>query len=128
MKKFRERITENGIDYMLVGDYYTPDLDLELEDDERPIDKWGRLHREYLKEKRPAVYSSLLLRGKLWSYLADLDKQAERRLELMIEQMKQAEGVNEELKANDQIKWIQMVYNIRNRAEEIVRNELIYYI
>lgn len=126
MEKLKERIIENGTDYVLVGDYYIPDLG--LEEDERPIGKWGRIHRKYLKEKHPAVYSSLLLSGKLWSYLDDLDKQAVERLEIIMEQMKQAEGVNEELKARDQMKWIQMIYSIQNRAEEIVRNELSYCI
>lgn len=126
MEKLKERITENGIDYILVGDYYIPDL--QLEDDERLIARWGRMHQEYLKEKRPALYSSLLLSGKLRSYLDDLDKQAVERLEIIMEQMKQAEGVNEKLKARNQMKWIKMIYSIQNRAEEIVRNELIYCI
>ncbi len=124
MEKLKERITENGIDYILVGDYYIPDLKLPEED--RPIGRYGRLHRDYLKEEHPARYSSLVLTGKLWTYLADLNEQAEERLDLIIEQMKIAEGVTEELKARNQLEWVGRMNNIRNRAEEIIRSELIY--
>ena len=124
MEKLKERITENGIDYILVGDYYIPDLKLPEED--RPIGRFGRLHREYLKQEHPARYSSLILTGKLWTYLADLNEQAEERLDLIIEQMKAAEGVTEELKARNQLEWVDRMNNIRNRAEEIVNSELIY--
>lgn len=124
MEKLKERITENGIDYILVGDYYIPDLKLPEED--RPIGRFGRLHREYLKQEHPARYSSLILTGKLWAYLADLNEQAEERLDLIIEQMKAAEGVTEELKARNQLEWVGRMNNIRNRAEEIINSELIY--
>lgn len=124
MEKLKERITENGIDYVLVGDYYIPDLKLPEED--RPIGRFGRLHREYLKQEHPARYSSLILTGKLWTYLADLNEQAEERLDLIIEQMKAAEGVTEELKARNQLEWAGRMNNIRNRAEEIINSELIY--
>lgn len=124
MEKLKERITENGIDYILVGDYYIPDLKLPEED--RPIGHYGRLHREYLKQEHPARYSSLILTGKLWTYLADLNEQAEERLDLIIEQMKAAEGVTEELKARNQLEWVGRMNNIRNRAEEIINSELIY--
>ena len=151
MEKLKERITENGIDYILVGDYYIPDL--KLPEENRPIGRYGRLHRDYLKEEHPARYSSLILtgklwtyladlneqadrqgmsiisrsgKGKLWTYLADLNEQAEERLDLIIEQMKAAEGVTEELKARNQLEWVGRMNNIRNRAEEIIRSELIY--
>ena len=124
MEKLKERITENGIDYILVGDYYIPDLKLPEED--RPIGRYGRLHREYLKQEHPARYSSLILTGKLWTYLADLNEQAEKRRDLIIEQMKAAEGVTEELKARNQLEWVGRMNNIRNRAEEIINSELIY--
>ena len=104
MEKLKERITENGIDYILVGDYYIPDL--KLPEENRPIGRYGRLHREYLKQEHPARYSSLILTGKLWTYLADLNEQAEERLDLIIEQMKAAEGVTEELKARNQLEWV----------------------
>ena len=124
MEKLEEKITENGIDYILVGDCYIPDL--KLPEENRPIGRYGRLHREYLKQEHPARYSSLILTGKLWTYLADLNEQAEERLDLIIEQMKAAEGVTEELKARNQLEWVGRMNNIRNRAEEIIKNELIY--
>ncbi len=124
MEKLKERITENGIDYILIGDYYIPDL--KLPEENRPIGRYGRLHREYLKQEHPARYSSLILTGKLWTYLADLNEQAEERLDLIMEQMKAAEGVTEELKAQNQLEWVGRMNNIRNRAEEIINSELIY--
>ena len=124
MVKLKERITENGIDYILVGDYYIPDL--KLPEESRPIGLYGRLHREYLKQEHPARYSSLILTGKLWTYLADLNEQAEERLDLIMEQMEAAEGVTEELKAQNQLEWVGRMNNIRNRAEEIINSELIY--
>ena len=124
MEKLKERITENGIDYILVGDYYIPDLTLPEEN--RPIGRYGRLHREYLKQEHPARYSFLILTGKLWTYLADLNEQAEERLDLIIGQMKATEGVTEELKAQNQLEWVGRMNNIRSRAEEIINNELIY--
>uniref|UniRef100_N2A1D5 TnpV protein n=1 Tax=Eubacterium plexicaudatum ASF492 TaxID=1235802 RepID=N2A1D5_9FIRM len=124
MEKLKERITENGIDYILVGDYYIPDL--KLPEENRPIGRYGRLHREYLKQEHPAQYSSLILTGKLWTYLAGLNEQAEERLDVIIEQMKTAEGVTEELKARNQLEWVGRMNNIRNRVEEIINSELIY--
>ncbi len=124
MEKLKERITENGIDYILAGDYYIPDL--KLPEENRPIGRYGRLHREYLKQEHPARYSSLILTGKLWTYLADLNEQAEERLDLIMEQMKTAEGVTEELKTQNQLEWVGRMNNIRSRAEEIINSELIY--
>ena len=124
MEKLKERITENGIDYILIGDYYIPDL--KLPEENRPIGRYGRLHREYLKQEHPARYSSLILTGKLWTYLADLNEQAEERLDLIIEQIKAAEGVTEELKARNQLEWVGRINNIRSRAEEIIKSEMIY--
>lgn len=124
MEKLPKRVTENGIEYVLVGDYYIPDL--RLPDEDRPIGRWGRMHREYLEEWHCARYGSLLLSGKLWTYLADLNEQAENRLEVIIRQMMEAEGVNEELKTHDQMAWVRRCNSIRSRAEEIIRSELIY--
>ena len=112
------------IQYIRVGDYYIPDLT--LPEETRPIGKWGRMHREYLREYKSIQYNCLLLSGKLWTYLADLNQQAQDRLERMIEQMKTAEGISEALKANNPMAWVQRMNNIRARAEEIVREELIY--
>ena len=111
MEKLKERITENGIDYILAGDYYIPDL--KLPEENRPIGRYGRLHREYLKQEHPARYSSLILTGTLWTYLADLNEQAEERLNLIIEQMKAAEGVTEELKARNQLEWAGKIQKFR---------------
>ena len=110
--------------YIRVGDYFIPDL--ELPQESRPIGRWGRLHREYLREQRPIQYNCLLLSGKLWTYLADLNEQAKDSLEQMIDHMKAAEGVTEELKAADPMAWVGAMNNIRNRAEEIILQELIY--
>lgn len=84
------------------------------------------MHKAYLEECCPAWYNSLILSGELWTYLADLNEQAQERLDTIMEQMKAAEGVTEELKAADQMEWLRRVYSIQNRAEEIVCAELIY--
>lgn len=110
--------------YIRMGDYFIPDL--ELPQESRPIGRWGRMHREYLREYKPIQYNCLLLSGKLWTYLADLNEQAQDRLEQMIDQMKAAEGVTEDLKDADPMAWVGAMNNIRNRAEEIILQELIY--
>ena len=115
----------NGLWYELIGDYYIPVLTLSSKE-QRPIGKWGRMHRDYLKEHRPILYNDLILSGQFWTYLADLNEQVQERLSLIIEQMKAAEGVNEELKATDQMAWVGVMNSIRNRAEEIILRELIY--
>ncbi|MCI7018331.1 MAG: TnpV protein [Clostridiales bacterium] len=112
------------IQYIRVGGYYIPDLT--LPEEACPIGKWGRMHREYLKEHNPIQYNCLLLSGELWTYLANLDQQAQDRLERMIDQMKAAEGITEALKASDPMAWVKRMNNIRARAEEIVREELIF--
>ncbi|MBO5322522.1 MAG: TnpV protein [Oscillospiraceae bacterium] len=113
-----------NIQYIRAGDYYIPDLTL-LEEN-RPIGKWGRMHREYLREHKPIQYNCLLLSGELWTYLADLNQQAQDRLERISDQLKIAEGITEALKASDPMAWVQRMNNIRARVEEIVREELIY--
>ena len=110
--------------YIRVGDYFIPDL--ELPEETRPIGKWGRMHREYLKEYKPIQYNCLLLSGELWTYLADLNEQAQDRLERIIYQMKAAEGITETLKASAPMAWVQRMNSIRNRAEEIILREMIY--
>ena len=112
------------INYIRMGDYYIPELT--LPEQNRPIGKWGRMHRDYLREHKPIQYNCLLLSGKLWTYLADLNQQAQNRLERMIDQMKVAEGITEALKASDPMAWVQRMNNIHARAEEIVREELIF--
>lgn len=124
MKELKPRIHENGIDYVLVGDYYVPDL--KLPEECRPIGHWGRLHQSYLKLYRPILYNELILSGRLHTVLADLNEQAADRLGLIIRQMAEAEGVTETLKAENQMLWVQSMNSIRNRAEEIIKAELIY--
>ena len=99
---------------------------MELPKESRPIGRWGRMHRDYLIEHKSIQYNCLLLSGELWTYLADLDDQAQNRLHCIIAQMKETEGITEKLKAQDQMAWVSAMNNIRNRAEEIVRHELIY--
>jgi hypothetical protein len=115
----------NDLWYELIGDYYIPVLALSSEE-QRPIGKWGRMHRDYLKEQRPILFNDLILSGQLWSYLADLNEQAQKRLSLIVEQMKASEGVSEKLKATDQMAWVVAMNSIRNRAEEIILREMIY--
>ena len=110
--------------YIRCCDYYIPDI--RLPEESRPIGRWGRMHRDYIKEHNPIHFNALCLSGELWTYLADLNEQAQTRLELIIEQMKAADGVTEELKVADQMTWVIAMNNIRNRAEEIVVTELIY--
>ena len=111
----------NEMNYILVGDYFIPDL--KLSEETRPIGHWGRLHREYLKEYRPIIYNDLVLSGKLWTYLADINEQAQKRLEVLIEQMKAAEGATEELKAENQMEWVRRMNSIRHRAEDVIKKE-----
>ena len=120
----KDRNRENGIDYVLVGDYYIPDL--KLPEEERRIGKYGCMHREYLKENNPMLYNDLILSCQLWTYLADVNEQAQSRLQVIIRQMQKAESVTEKMKEDNQWEWIQKMNSIHNRAEEIVLNELIY--
>ena len=110
--------------YIRCGDYYIPDI--RLPEENRPIGRWGRMHRDYIKEHNAIRFNDLCLSGELWTYRADLNEQAQGRLELIIEQMKATEGVTESMKATDQMAWVGAMNNIRNRAEEIVKSELIY--
>ena len=112
------------ISYTLVGDYYIPNI--ALPEENRPIGRWGRLHRNYLEKHHPIIFNDLVLSGQLWIYLADLNEQAQERLSLIVEQMKASEGVTEELKAADQMAWVGAMNSIRNRAEEIILREMIY--
>lgn len=120
----KERLTKNRIDYVLVGDYYIPDL--KLPEEKRPIGKYGRMHREYLKENHPVLFNDLVLSCQLWTYLADINEQAQERLQVIISQMQKAGSVTAKLKKNNQWEWIQRMNSIFNRAEEIVLNEMIY--
>lgn len=112
------------IDYIPAGDFYIPNLELPRES--RPIGKWGRMHRDYLETYHPIQFNQLILSGTLWTYLADLNEQAQARMERMMEQMQTVEGVTESLKATDPMAWVQRMNCIQARAEEIVREELIF--
>ena len=110
--------------YIRSGDYFIPDL--KLQEEPRAIGKWGRMHRKYLKEHHPVQFNNLVLSGNLWTYLADLNEQAQQSMETMITQLKTAEGITEALKSADPIGWTQRMNNITARAEEIMREKLIY--
>ena len=114
----------NGLWYERIGDYYIPVFTLSSEE-QRSIGKWGRMHREYLKEHRPILFNDLILSGQLRTYLADLNEQAQERLSPIVEQMKVSEGVTEEVKATDQMDWVGAMNSICNRAEEIILREMI---
>lgn len=113
-----------NINYIRSGDYFIPDL--KLSEETRPIGKWGRMYRDYLKEHHPSRFNNLVLSGNLWTYLADLNEQAQQRMETLIAQLKTAEGITEALKAVNPMGWTQRMNNITARAEEIIREELIY--
>ena len=115
----------NGLWYEFQGNYYVPCLVLD-EAGTSPIGMWGRKHQQYLKEHRPMLYSDLVLSGKLYSYLADIDAQAEEQLELLTQQIAEREGVNEELKAANQMEWVRRMNSIQNRAEEVIKAKLIF--
>lgn len=115
----------NDLWYELQGDYYIPCLVLP-DTEERPIGIWGRKHLDYIKEHRPVLYTDLVLSGKLHSYLADIDTQACNKLDLLVTQMAEKEGINECLKEQDQLVWVGAMNSIRNRAEEIINNNLIF--
>ena len=115
---------KNGLWYELQGDYYIPCLILPAEK-EQPIGLWGQRHLRYLKEHRRNTYTTLLTSGRLNIYLADIDKQAQERMERLTEQMKRAQGITEQLKAENALEWTQKVNNIRACAKEIVEKEII---
>ena len=116
---------KNGLWYELHGDYYLPCLTVPPEE-QRLIGVWGRRHLQYLRQHRKALFTELQITGKLNSYLADLNDQAEDMLSRLVEQIAAREGVTEQLKAQDQIQWVQRMNNIRDRAMEVVNNDLIY--
>ena len=115
---------KNGLSYTLHGDYYLPDLTL---NEEEPIyGKYGMLRKQFLKEHRSAKYQYLLLTGKLTEHLNQIDQEARKQVEILMEQMVKKQGVTEELKAQDQMKWVRLMINIKSSAEEIVLKNTIY--
>ena len=116
---------QKGRTYTRVGDMLLPDLTLE-ETESKPIGKYGRMRKRYLKEHRPAICSAMLLNGELYGHLSEIDQACEERMKLLARQMAKQEGMTEALKAADQMEWVRRMNSIRSRAEEIVLNELVY--
>ena len=116
---------KNGLWYELQGDYYLTCLKLPKEE-EQPIGIWGQRHRRYLRENRRVLYADLLTSGRLNSYLADVDRQAEEMFSRLVKQMAKAEGITEKLKADDMMSWVGRMNGVRSRAAEIVNAKLIF--
>ena len=125
MKTQKSFFEQNGGTYMQVGDVLLPNLSIG-EAEQRPIGKYGRMRKRYLKEQHPVVFSELLLSGELYPHLLEIDEACEGRLELLVLQMAKHEGVTEALKADDQMEWVRHMNSIRSRAEEILLHELVY--
>ena len=125
MTRFPKELTENGIHYTLHGDYYFPDLGLS-ESPRQAIGRYGRMRKAYLEEHHPGLYTRLILSGKLYDHLAETDQVCRDRMERIITRMVETEGINEELKASDQLTWVGRMNSIRQQAEEIILHELIY--
>ena len=124
IQELKKRIHENGIDYVLVGDYYVPEL--KMPEEKRIIGHYGRLHREYLRQVKPMVFNELILSGQLWTYLADLNEQVTERRNVMMNQFMEKEGVTEELKKQNRYEWVRRMNNIISAIEEIILNEIVY--
>ena len=125
MTNLKKKIIENGIHYTLHGDYYFPDLELP-EAPRQVIGRYGRMRKTYLEEHRPGLYTRLILSDKLSEHLSETDQVCRDRMERMIGQMAEAEGLHEELKASDQLAWVGRMNSIRQQAEEIILQELVY--
>ena len=115
-----------GIEYNLVNDYYIPNIVMPKPRRTGNVGKYGRMRARYLRENKKVEYSIMLINNELTSHLLDIDDICRERIDILVKQMAEKENVNEELKANNQIKWVQMMNNIKNRVEEIVINEIIY--
>ena len=108
------------------GDYLIPDLSLSEQPTEKPLGKYGRMRKNYLKEHRPVLWNSLLLSEKLYPHLREIDETANRRLEQMMPELMKQNGVTESLKERDPMKWVGLMNNLKAQAEEAILNELIY--
>ena len=122
-KNFTDKRT--GISYTLQGDYYLPDLELPAEE-QQPIGVWGQRHLQHIKQHHRVLYTNLLASGKLNSYLADIEQQAQQLFLRLVKELAEQENVTEELKSTDMMLWVQKMNNIRNRATEIVNADIIY--
>ena len=116
---------KNGLWYEKQGDYYLPCLSLP-EEESKPVGIWGQRHLRFIKQHKRAFYSNLLTSCKLNSYLADIDEQAKEMFSRLVKQLAEKENVTEELKATDQMEWVRRMNSIRNRATEIVNQEVVY--
>ena len=114
------------LEYVKRGDYYLPNLELQNKNKRVNLGKYGRLRESYLKEHKPGLFNHLVMKEKIIDHLAEVDEQARSYLETLIKQLAKEENVTENLKATNQLEWVQKMNNIKNRAEEIVLNELIY--
>lgn len=123
MSELRKEMIKNGIHYILIGDYYFPDF--ADPDDISSYGRWGDLHKQYLHEHHPGVYHELLTSDRLVSYLYEFNEQAEAHYQRIIRQMADSEGVNEQMKEQDQLGWVQLMNGIAARAREIVLDELV---
>ena len=123
-QKLPIEMTENGIHYTLHGDCYFPDIS--ATDSHTAIGRYGRMRKAFLEENRPGLYTRLLLSGKLYDHLTEINACCSDRMERMIRQIAKTEGINEDLKAKDQLVWVGRMNNIWQRAEEIILQELIY--
>ena len=118
--------TNNSITYRQVGDYMIPNLTLPPEEANIKLGKWGMLHKDYLKNHKSVIFSTLLTQGKLYQHCADIEIQAQQMFDALFEQMKQKENVTEQLKEKNQVEWICCMQNIKARIVEIITKELIY--
>ena len=117
---------KNSISYRRVGDFNIPNLILPTEETAIRLGKWGMLHKDYLQKYKKVLFNTLLTKGKLYQHCAEIETQARDMFDTLVEQMKKVEGVTEELKEKNQLKWVQGMDNIQQRANEIVYQELIY--
>lgn len=117
--------SRNSISYRRVGDYNIPNLTLPSEEAHIILGKWGILHKDYLQKNKKVLFTMLLTQGKLYQHCAEIENQARAMFDMLVEQMKEAEGVTEQLKEENQIAWLQKMNNIRNHATEIVNAEII---
>ena len=123
-QKLPIEMTENGIHYTMHGDYYFPDIS--ASDSHTDIGHYGRMRKAYLEEHRPGLYTRLILSGKLYDHLAETDQVCRDRMKRMIAQLAEAEGINEQLTASDQLGWVSRMNSIHQRAEEIILDELVF--
>ena len=117
---------QNGLWYELRGDYYIPCLELPAEKEERPVGVWGQRHLRYIREHKKALYTSLLTSGKLQSYLADVEEQAQELFERLMKQRAEREDITETLKADNQMEWVQSMNALRSAVIETVNAEVIF--